>query len=100
MQIKRLIIETSALKQLTDFYITLMELPGKLSGEKLIIQIGSTELVFKQAGAADPFYHFAINIPANKIEEAKRWLEQKTELIWIDDYKSDIADFVSWHAKS
>ena len=101
MQIKRLILQTSALKELTDFYIKLMELPVELSGEKEIkIKIGSTELIFQQAHAADPFYHFAINIPANKIEEAKSWLKARVELIWIEQYKSDIADFVNWHAQS
>jgi hypothetical protein len=33
MQIKQLILQTSALKELTDFYIKLMELPVALSGE-------------------------------------------------------------------
>jgi hypothetical protein len=101
MNIKRLILQTSVLKELTDFYIKLMELPVESSGEKEItIKIGSTELVFQQAHAADPFYHFAINIPANKIEEAKKWLQDRVELIWIEQYKSDVADFVNWHAKS
>ena len=101
MQIKRLILQTSALKELTDFCIRLMELPVELSGEKEItIKTGSTELVFQQAAAADPFYHFAINIPANKIEEARNWLKSRVDLIWIEQYKSDIADFVNWHAKS
>jgi hypothetical protein len=49
---------------------------------------------------AEPFYHFAINIPANKIEEAKDWLSNKVKLLWMEDYKDDIADFVNWHAKS
>jgi len=101
MQIKRLILQTSALEKLTDFYIKQMELPVKKSGKKEIaITIGSTELVFQQAKSADPFYHFAINIPANKIEEAKTWLKNRTELIWMEQYKSDVADFVNWHAKS
>jgi hypothetical protein len=101
MQIKKLILQTSALKELTDFYIKLMELPVASSGEgEIKIKTGSTELVFQQATAADPFYHFAINIPANKIEEAKNWLSNRVELIWIEQYKSDIADFVNWHAKS
>lgn len=78
-----------------------MGLPVESSEEKEItIQIGSTELVFQQAPAADPFYHFAINIPANKIEEAKTWLQDRVELIWMDQYKSVVADFVNWHAKS
>ncbi|HET6994190.1 MAG TPA: hypothetical protein VFI06_04360 [Chitinophagaceae bacterium] len=101
MQINRLILQTSALKPLTDFYIKLMELPGSTTGKNVTtIKIGSTELEFQQATTADPFYHFAINIPANKIEEAKKWLIERVELIWIDQYKSDIADFVNWHAKS
>ena len=35
-----------------------------------------------------------------KLTEAKAWLSGRTELIWMEDYKSDIADFVNWHAKS
>ncbi len=101
MQINRLILQTSALRSLTDFYIKLMELPVSTSGDnEITIKIGSTELVFRQATIADPFYHFAINIPANKIEEAKQWISQRADLLWIDQYKSNIADFVNWHAKS
>ncbi|MEP7377054.1 MAG: hypothetical protein ABI675_26880 [Chitinophagaceae bacterium] len=101
MQINRVILQTSQLKELTAFYSKEMELPLDTTNEtETIIKIGSTELVFKQVGAADPFYHVAINIPDNKIEEAKAWLSGRVELIWIDEYKSDIADFASWHAKS
>jgi len=101
MQLKKLILQTSRLEELTNFYIKLMELPVELSGDKQITaRIGGTELIFQEAPAADPFYHFAINIPANKIEEAKTWLKQRVDLIWMDHYKSDIADFINWHAKS
>ena len=73
-------MHTSRLKELTDCYIKLMELPVELSGDKQITaRIGSTELVFQQATAADPFYHFAINIPANKIDEAKAWLKKRVD---------------------
>ena len=101
MQINHVILQTSALKELTTFYNERFELPAdnKLENETTI-RIGSTELVFKQASTADPFYHIAINIPANKIEEAKKWLSLRIDLIWMDEYKSDIADFVNWHAKS
>jgi len=101
MEINRLILQTSALKELTAFYTTALGLPALSKNEnEIAISIGSTELVFKHVSAADPFYHFAINIPANKIKEAKDWLSGRVELIWMDDYKSDIADFVNWHAKS
>ena len=101
MQITELILQTSRLHELTGFYSNLMELPVTLNDYRgITIQTGSTKLVFNQAGTADPFYHFAINIPANKIEEAKAWLASRVELIWIEQYKNNIADFVNWHAKS
>lgn len=101
MEIKQLILQTSAIKKLTEFYSIVMELPVALRSDTgIMVRIGSTELVFQQVSTAGPFYHFAINIPANKIEEAKAWLSGRVDLIWIEDYKSDIADFVNWHAKS
>jgi hypothetical protein len=89
------------LKELTAFYKTGLELPVDTTKEnETTIMICKTELIFKQVSAADPFYHVAINIPANKIEEAKNWLTSRVELIWMEPYKSDIANFVNWHAKS
>ena len=101
MEIQRLILQTSAIKKLAQFYRGIMELPAESSGKsEITIQIGSTELIFQQVNTTDPFYHFAIDIPANKIEEAKTWLSGRVDLIWIKDYKSDIADFINWHARS
>ena len=101
MQITELILQTSLLDELAGFYSNLMELPVTRNDYTgITIRTGSTKLVFTQAGTAGSFYHFAINIPANKIEEAKAWLASRVELIWIEPYKSDIADFANWHAKS
>lgn len=101
MEIQQLILQTSSLKKLIEFYGKVMELEIALhGGAEIKIKIGSTELVFQQVDISNPFYHFAINIPANKIEEAKSWLKKRVELLWIEDYKSNIADFVNWHAKS
>ena len=100
MKIKELILETSRLDLLGKFYGITLDLPVEKLNNSIQIRIGSTELVFRQSIASDPFYHFAINIPANKIEEAKEWIKGHADLIWIDQYESDIADFVNWHAKS
>ena len=101
MEITRIIFQTSSLKEQIDFYDNVLELSNGIKSEnKIIIGIGSTELVFEQVSGADPFYHFAINIPSNKIEEAKNWTATRTKLIWMEDYKSEIADFINWHAKS
>ena len=57
-------------------------------------------MIFTETNETEPFYHFAINIPSNKIEEAKNWLSNRVKLLWMEDYENDIADFVNWHAKS
>lgn len=101
MQIRKLILETSYLKTLEEFYLSILQLPVRELDEKqILIEIGNTDLIFSEGAQGEPFYHFAINIPSNKIEEAKTWLVKKLALLWIDDYKSDIADFVNWRAKS
>lgn len=101
MEIKRVILKTSGLDQLTAFYQLLLELPVEQHNlTETTIRVGATSLLFQKTENTDPFYHFAINIPCNKITEARAWLQRKLELIWMDDYKSDVADFVNWHAKS
>jgi len=101
MTIKKLSLQTAYLKTLQEFYSSILELPVQSPGEKQInIKIGNSDLVFTETTRAEPFYHYAINIPANKIKEAKDWLSNKIKLLWMDDYEDDIADFVNWHAKS
>ena len=101
MVIQRLNLETSKPRELTEFYRDILGLPVNQDVDDLRIIVRDSELLFKKSSRGDsPFYHFAFNIPCNKIEEAKSWLEQKVELIWMEDYKSDIAEFVNWHARS
>lgn len=100
MQIRKIILQTVYLQTLKEFYSSALGLPVNFADEKLQITIGESKLIFTEAKQSEPFYHFAINIPANKIEQAKAWLENKVQLLWIDDYQSDIADFVTWNAKS
>lgn len=101
MQIRRLILETKDLSQLTSFYRDVLELPAVQEADQLRIPLEEGSLQFKPASTtAAPFYHFAFNIPCNKIEEAKTWMERRVELLWIEEYKSVIADFVDWNARS
>jgi len=101
MKVKKLNLQTAYLKTLQEFYSSVLELPIDQPDEKKIdIKIGDSDLIFTETTTGEPFYHYAINIPANKIEEAKAWLSNKVKLLWMDDYKNDIADFVNWHAKS
>jgi hypothetical protein len=101
MKIKKIVLQTAYLKTLEEFYSVVLELPVQLLNENEIkINLGASDLIFTDAKEGEPFYHFAINIPSNKIEEANIWLSKKVKLLWVEDYKNDIADFVSWNAKS
>src|SRR4030095_14814415 len=101
MKIKRLVLQTSYLETLKEFYSSILELPVQvMNEEKILIKVCATDLIVSETKTGEPFYHFAINIPSNKIEEAKSWLSSKVKLLWMEEYKSDIADFVNWRAKS
>jgi len=100
MKIKSLVLETKDVERLAIFYEKILELVIVKSGTGFSVDMGLTTIRFKQSKSQEPFYHFAINIPSNKIEEAKKWLTKKVNLLWIEDYKSVIADFVNWNAKS
>ena len=93
-------MQTTRLKDLEDFYGSLLGLPVKDTGKELLIRAGHSRLLFQPVNTGDPVYHFAFNIPCNKIKEAAAWLKEKVELIWLADSKTELADFVSWHAKS
>ena len=102
MLLKEIQLQTNHLSALHHFYKDVLELNTVYSNKKSIaITAGKSKLIFEKAkGHINPFYHFAFNIPSNKFEEAFEWMKQKVELLWLDDYKSYIADFVNWHAKS
>ncbi|MEO6219318.1 MAG: hypothetical protein ABIO81_02745, partial [Ginsengibacter sp.] len=102
MLLEEIRLRTKNLSALYTFYNDILELPVKYVEEKSIsITGGRTQLVFEALkDETDPFYHFAFNIPSNKFDEAFQWLQNRTELLWLDDYNSYIADFVNWHAKS
>jgi hypothetical protein len=102
MHIKELILQTKQLNQLYEFYKTTLQLQVTQTDSKTIsIKAGKTTLIFQEANSIiNPFYHFAFNIPANKIAEALEWLKNKAEVLWIEDYKNYIAEFNRWHARS
>lgn len=100
MRIKRLTLLTSNLPAQLDYYQTLLKLPAKIQADSLIVQAGTTELIFQQA---DPNwlgqYHFCFNIPTNHFTESKKWISSKTALLQDengnDEFQSD-----SWNSNS
>jgi len=101
MYFKEIRLYTSHLQELFYFYYETLEMDCSLSANELQIRAGDTLFLFKKSQTShDPAYHFAFNIPSNKIDEAFLWLRERLKLLWIEDHKSYIADFKTWNAKS
>jgi hypothetical protein len=72
------------------------------AGESKITFVMSTETV---AGRA-PFYHFAFNIPENKIRKALEWQRARTPMLAIPErnraagYPPEVVDYSHWNAHS
>ena len=102
MNIRMITAEAIDLAPLKEFYHNTLDLP--LAGEddhSFTIEMGQTELEFRQhTGNLHPVYHFAINIPANKIEEAASWMQSKASMILPEGSNNNIVNFANWHAKS
>ncbi|CAN5571839.1 hypothetical protein BH10BAC3_BH10BAC3_16850 [soil metagenome] len=101
MKITELTLQTHKLEDLYDFYSNTLRMHVMRETKTgFVIFTPGTLLKVKQVpDSTKPYYHFAFNIPSNKIEEAATWLQQKVSLLWMDDYRSNIADFTNWHAK-
>ncbi|MBP2284478.1 catechol 2,3-dioxygenase-like lactoylglutathione lyase family enzyme [Flavobacterium sp. CG_23.5] len=60
---------------------------------------GSTKLTFRPSENVKPVYHFAFDIPNNKLQEAFAWMEKNVEILVVIP-PDKIADFYNWNAKS
>ncbi|HKO77345.1 MAG TPA: hypothetical protein VJU52_09015 [Flavobacterium sp.] len=61
--------------------------------------VGVTKLTFHSSQNVKPVYHFAFDVPNNKLFEAFSWIESKTEIMYVIP-PDKIADFYNWNAKS
>ena len=103
MILQEIRLQTNRLFPLYHFYKNVLELPvTDDSDAHFTIHAGLSKLIFEKT--EDPLdypnYHFAFNIPSNRIQEAHDWLKERTELLWIEDYQSYITDFRGWNAHS
>jgi hypothetical protein len=62
------------------------------------LQAGASRLIFELTTAALAAYHFAFNIPRNKILLARDWLTDRVTLLRRND--EEIFDFASWNAEA
>lgn len=103
-------LDTNAdVETLIEFYGRKMKLKVVESGRNTVkFKVGHSQLVFnKTSEEIAPFYHFAFNIPENKIKEAESWHSSISEFIeppnHLNDpeYKSsNIVHFRHWDAHS
>ncbi len=103
------LLTAAPLPIMKEFYRQLLGLrvvedqPGRLT-----IQAGETQISFLKTPAEhrEPFYHFAFNIPENKVLAAYHWQRKRTPLLPIPAnlrdpaYPDDIVHFRSWSAHS
>jgi hypothetical protein len=76
--------------------------------DRISFAAGDTRVAFVPApeAAGAPFYHFAFNIPENKIVPALRWQQARGPLIPIPHrlrdprYPDDVVDYRHWNAHS
>ncbi|MBK5270799.1 MAG: glyoxalase [Bacteroidia bacterium] len=101
MHFKEIRLYSSHLQELFYFYYETLGLDCLVTENELQIRMRDTLLRFEKSTSNDnSYYHFAFNIPSNKIDEAYLWLKERLKLLWIEDHKSYIADFKTWNAKS
>ena len=98
---------SASLDAMEAFYRDRLELTtGRTSG-RLTVTAGDTRIVFiEDRQAASPFYHFAFNIPENKIVAAREWQLARSPLLPIPERNRaaglppDIVDYSHWNAHS
>jgi hypothetical protein len=76
--------------------------------DRLTVSAGESRLTFIPAASdrARPFYHFAFNIPENKIRAARDWQRERTPLLPIPAnlrdaaFPNDVVNYSHWNAHS
>ncbi|WP_181884363.1 ring-cleaving dioxygenase [Neobacillus piezotolerans] len=97
MEFTKLSLLASNLTEMKNFYKNVLELPiSSKSVKEFTVHVGQTDLHFRESNDGNPFYHFAINIPENKYNEAVAWAKSRVSLNSEDG--RDEVHFASWNA--
>jgi catechol-2,3-dioxygenase len=100
MDILKLEILSHDLKETERFYHDILGFNViHTSHHEISFQAGTTALTFKYVETIRPVYHFAFNIPNNKLDEAFKWTQDRVEIMDVTP-GNKIADFVNWNARS
>lgn len=102
MRIEALTLTTRDPGAQRNFYAGVLGFPVELNDEAgLALRVGSTLLRLIPGEVAGP-YHFAFNVPRDRLEQARAWLEERVTLLTneggeavfhSDDWNADITYF-------
>ncbi len=99
MKIKKLKLHTHALERELHFYAEILGFEIFAKGDDFFsAKIGWSELTFIKS-ERECKYHYCFLIPANQIQAALRWMEQRTSVLDIDNGRK-IEHFIEWNAHS
>ncbi len=102
------LMTSASLDDMKEYYVNLLEMElVSHTSKALTIMGGQTPITFmKSEDAGDPWYHFAFNIPENKILGAREWQLERTPLVPTphnkihQGYPNDVRHFRHWNAHS
>ncbi|WP_316634530.1 VOC family protein [uncultured Flavobacterium sp.] len=98
MKLEHIQIQTKDLQKTAAFYQNILGLSIIENNAKSIaIQAGNSILEFIENPQFESAYHFAFNIPENKLDEAIQWTKNKVDLIVLKD-QNVITNFENWNA--
>lgn len=100
MKISELTLQTNNLAETENFYSSVLGFKIIEKTQKSVsFLVGNSTLIFENSHQKkNPIYHFAFNIPFNKLEESMAWISQKIPLIETDEGR--IVHFENWRAKA
>lgn len=102
MKIKELHLLSDNIFQTEVFYNTILDIKTEVKRlNEISFLLGETLIVFSQTKTnIHPVYHFAFDIPHNKLDEAFEWTSKRTQIIPVLDENNYISTFHLWNAKS
>ncbi|MCD0471920.1 VOC family protein [Flavobacterium sp. JAS] len=100
MKLEHIQIQSNNILETAAFYKDTLELPIiEKTSQTVTIKAGDSILKFIENPDFNSIYHFAFNIPENKLEEAINWCKNKIDLLIIEDQRI-IANFETWNANA
>jgi catechol-2,3-dioxygenase len=101
MNLTEVCFATQVLDDMKTFYADELRLPLlEQTAKSITLEAGTTKLVFVQAAeGTTPFYHFAFDVPHNKLSEAKAWLSERVSLL-EDEGEDEFEQPTGWNARA